>query len=114
MSIEDGSVLMVWTQPHETTSFDEGTRSINKGIGAAVSEKAGAVLRKIPVVQLQANLHSVCTSMVEVLKDIKEVGGFQLAEVTLQVEVGAEGGIELIGTSKVSGSGAISLTFKRP
>jgi hypothetical protein len=45
------------------------------------------------------------------LNDVKQVGGFQLKQVTIQVEVTAEGGIELVGTAKLGGKGAITLTF---
>ena len=113
----DDDVLMIWVQKKEVPDDREGVRTINataKGFSAAVTETAEAVIERIPVSKLRANLHAVCSNVVEVLKDIKKVGDFELSEVTLQVEVGAEGGIALIGTANVSSSGAISLTFKKP
>jgi hypothetical protein len=35
-------------------------------------------------------------------------------EIDMQVEVSAEGGIQLMGTAKADGKGAITLTFQRP
>lgn len=113
----DDDVLMIWVQKKEVPDDRSNVRSgnaISKGFSAAVTETAEAVIERIPVGKLRANLHAVCSNVVEVLKDIKKVGDFELSEVTLQVEVGAEGGIALIGTANVSGSGAISLTFKKP
>ena len=43
----------------------------------------------------------------------QESGGFLLNEVTLQVELSAEIGFTLVGSSKAGGKGSISLTFKR-
>jgi hypothetical protein len=45
------------------------------------------------------------------LDDVKQISSFKLKEVTIQVEVTAEGGIELVGTAKLGGKGAITLTF---
>lgn len=112
----DDDVLMIWVQKKQVPDDRDGVRTFNvaKGLGNRVAETAEAVIEKIPVAKLRANLHAVCSNVVEVLKDIKKVGDFELSEVTLQVEVGAEGGIALIGTANVSSSGAISLTFKKP
>lgn len=114
----DDDVLMIWVQKKEVPDDDRSNvrsgNAIPKGFRAAVTETAEAVIERIPVAKLRANLHAVCSNVVEVLKDIKKVGDFELSEVTLQVEVGAEGGVALIGTANVSSSGAISLTFKKP
>jgi len=67
--------------------------------------------REIPTQQLKENLSKVCQGVAETLSEIKRVGDFKLKEVTIQVEVTAEGGIELIGTAKMGGKGAITLTF---
>lgn len=68
-------------------------------------------LRDIPADQLKKNLSSVCKDLMTTLEDIKSVGKFRLKEVCIQAEVTAEGGIELIGTAKLGGKGAITLTF---
>ena len=69
------------------------------------------IVRNIPTEKLRENLKSVCQSVANTLQDIKKVGDFNLKTVQLQVEVSAEGGIELIGTTKLGGKGAITLTF---
>lgn len=68
-------------------------------------------VRDLPINLLRENLNKVCQGMVSMLSDVKKVGNFRLKEVTIQVEVTAEGGIELVGTAKLGGKGAITLTF---
>jgi hypothetical protein len=45
---------------------------------------------------------------------VKAVGGFELAEVQVAVELTAEGGVNLIGNLTAGAKGAIQLTFKPP
>jgi hypothetical protein len=68
-------------------------------------------LKQIPIDTLKQNLGNITSSMLNVLEDIKQVGKFRLKEVTLHVEVSANGGISLIGTANLGGKGAISLKF---
>jgi hypothetical protein len=82
-----------------------------KGLFSSKGSQGVIALRSIPADRLRENLGSVCQSLAGVLKDIKVVGDFRLKEVTIQVEVTAEGGVEFIGTSKIGGKGAITLTF---
>jgi hypothetical protein len=63
--------------------------------------------------KLRKSLATLCGAVVAVLDDVKAVGQFQLDEVTLQVEITAEAGFVLVGTSKVSGKGGMALKFKR-
>jgi hypothetical protein len=79
-----------------------------KGIFSADTEIA---VRDLPVDRLRENLNIVCQGFACVFNDVKRVGNFRLKQVTIQVEVTAEGGIELIGTAKLGGKGAITLTF---
>ena len=76
------------------------------------SAEAGTAL--VPVDKLQQNLGEVCEAMVDVLQHVRQVGQFHLTEVTVGVEVSAEGGVSFIGTSKVAGQAAITLKFERP
>ena len=46
------------------------------------------------------------------LADLKAVGGFELAEVQVAVELTAEGGVNLIGNLTAGAKGAMQLTFK--
>lgn len=66
----------------------------------------------IPVEKLQRNMTAITEAFLETLADIKKVGRFRLTEITVEVEVSAEGGIALIGTAKAAGKGAISLKFE--
>ena len=79
-----------------------------KGIFSVDTEIA---VRNLPVERLRENLNHVCQEFASVLNAVKKVGNFRLKEVTIQVEVSAEGGVELIGTAKLGGKGAITLTF---
>jgi hypothetical protein len=79
-----------------------------KGI---LSPSGEAVLRHLPISELNSNLAEVCGSFLEVLEGIRQVGRFRLQTAKVNVEVSAEGGIEFIGTAKLGGKGAIELTF---
>lgn len=76
--------------------------------------KAGAGLAHVPVDRLRDNLARLTESVSQAFADAGRVGDFQLEEITLQVEVNAEGGVALIGSAKVGGKGAITLRFRRP
>jgi hypothetical protein len=71
--------------------------------------RGGGRVAEIAAEKLQASIKSLCENMSDVLKDAQQVGGFVLKEVTLEVEISAEGNIVLIGKAGVKG--AISLTF---
>ena len=67
-----------------------------------------------PVDVLNKNLQSVSEAMLDALAGMKSVGDFRLEEVSLQAEITAEGGVQLIGTSKIGAKGAITLKFVVP
>ena len=69
------------------------------------------VLQNIPVDHLKENLSKICQGLTTVLSDVKKVGSFKLKEVEIGVEVTADGGVNFVGTAKVGGKGAITLTF---
>lgn len=67
----------------------------------------------VPTLELKKNLSILCQKVVEILNDIRAVGEFQLSEVSFQIEISAEAGVSLIGTSKVAGKGGITLKFEK-
>lgn len=75
---------------------------------------ARAGLAQVPVDRLRENLARLTESVAEAFASAGRVGEFYLDEITLQVQVSAEGGVALIGSAKVGGQGSITLTFKRP
>jgi hypothetical protein len=91
--------------PKENAENDE------KRIFGSLKTEDKIGLREIPVGVLKENLANISEGLLSVLEDVKKVGKFKLKEVTLQVEVSADGGIQLIGTAKIGGKGAITLTF---
>ncbi len=98
--------LPIWVT--EIPTNEEGTKGF-------FNTSAEVVLKRIPFDTLHASLSETCQGMVAVLKgireDLGEVGGFKLKQVAIQVEINAEGGVELVGTAKVGAKGAITLTF---
>jgi len=68
-------------------------------------------LKQIPINVLKENLNSICNVILDALRDLNRIEPYKLKEVTLQVEVSANGGINLIGTANLGGKGAISLKF---
>src|SRR5262245_35629818 len=96
------------TIPFLVSVPEDDDRKDTKGI---FSSETVINVCQVPVDALQQNLSKVSEAVLTVLKDIKKVGQFRLTEVTLQVEVTAEGGVCLIGTANLGGKGAISLKF---
>ncbi|GCA84187.1 hypothetical protein MiHa_02158 [Microcystis aeruginosa NIES-2522] len=97
---------------HQTIPFlvslpDESGQD-TKGIFSADAEIR---LQEIPIDRLKENLNNICQGLTTALSDIKKVGNFKLKEVTVGVEVNAEGGVNFVGTVKLGGKGAITLTF---
>ena len=72
---------------------------------------AEAILEQVSIEKLRQSLGLACNGLTKILDDIKSVGRFRLKEVTVQVEISAEGGVQLIGTATLGGKGAISMTF---
>jgi hypothetical protein len=75
----------------------------------------GAVgLADVPLDKLKGSLKSATSLLAEAFEDIRQVGQYSLSEVSIELEVSAEGGVSFIGTAKVSGSGSITLKFSPP
>jgi hypothetical protein len=95
----------------ETIPFLVSLPDEDEEVKGLFSPDADIAVRNLPTNQLRENLSEVCQGVASMVSDVKKVGGFQLKEISIQVEVTAEGGIELIGTAKLGGKGAITLTF---
>jgi hypothetical protein len=87
------------------------SRPETKGLFRRAPQSEDVALAAIPVDALRKNLSGVSQAVLQVLADIRKVGDFRLKEVELQVEVTAEGGVQFIGTAKLGGKGASTLTF---
>ena len=73
-----------------------------------------AVLRKVPLGPLRKNLTETVTALQEVFADVAAQGGtLPLREAQLQFQVTASGGIQLVGSSQVQGTRAITLVFRQ-
>ena len=99
------SIPFVVALPEKAGENDE------MGMFSILKPDADIGLRQIPVDVLKGNLANLSLSVLNVLEDIKQVGRYKLKEVTLEVEVSANGGVSLIGTANLGGKGAISLKF---
>jgi hypothetical protein len=86
----------------ETVPFIVQTQS--KGISLRAVE--------IPIDTLKANLAKATAALGTAFESIVKVGQFELQEVEIGVEVGAEGGVEFIGTATASGKASITLKFR--
>jgi hypothetical protein len=67
---------------------------------------------EVPIEKLKASLAQATAGLSAVFEDILDIGRFELQEVEIGVEIGAEGGVEFIGTATASGKAAVKLTFK--
>ena len=61
--------------------------------------------------ELAASLRGLTRQLGELFGDLRAVGGYELQEVQVGLEISAEGGFNLIGSATVGGKGAITLTF---
>ena len=66
----------------------------------------------ISVDQLRASLQKLTKNLATLLADLQAVGGFELAEVQVAVELTASGGVHLIGNLTAGAKGALQLKFK--
>jgi hypothetical protein len=79
-----------------------------KGLRGAVG------VADVPIDRLRDSLKSATSLLAEALQDIRQVGQYCLSEVSIELEVSAEGGVSFVATTKVSGSGSITLKFSPP
>jgi hypothetical protein len=95
----------------ETIPILVSTQDDNQDVKGLFSPSAEIVVREIPLDKLKENMLKVCNQLAATVSHVQQVGQFKLKEVSIQVEISAEGGVELIGTAKLGGKGAITLTF---
>jgi len=85
---------------------DQGGRGI-------LSERLAAPV-KLNGETLRANLATFIETMNTVVADLPEIGRpFQLEEISLVLEISAEGSVQLLGGVKVGASGGITLKLKK-
>lgn len=82
--------------------------------GGIFSEESGSKIIEVSVDALRASLQSISESFLEAVANIGAVGQYRLKEVSVKLEIGAEGGVNFIGSANIKGSGAIELKFGLP
>jgi hypothetical protein len=82
-------------------------REIREGFGAG-----GSRVVPFDTAELAASLRGLTGQLGELFGGLRDVGGFELQQVQVGLEVSAEGGFNLIGSAKAGGKGAITLTFQ--
>lgn len=88
----------------------EASREATLGGTLAGGTKRGTVLREVEISKLKNSAKALTEQLAQVFADLKAVGDFKLAEVTVSVEVSAEGNVLLIGKAGISGG--IELKFQ--
>ena len=99
-----GSRLRVRRPPRRQQAF--GARGRNYSAGAKRHD-----LIPLNTEELAASLRELTGELGKLFGDIRRVGGFELQQVQVGLEISAEGGFNLIGSAKAGGKGAITLTF---
>ena len=61
--------------------------------------------------ELSESLRGLTSELGDLFSGIREVADFRLHQVQVGLEISAEGGFDLIGSAKVGGKGAITLSF---
>ena len=87
-------------------SRGEGRRAMQEAFGSG-----GSSVIPFDTAELAASLRGLTTQLGELFGDLRAVGGYELQEVQVGLEISAEGGFNLIGSAKAGGKGAITLTF---
>ena len=85
-----------------------------RGLSFSTPSVSSLSSRDIPVDKLRRSWASLQEGLGDLFADVKEVGGFQLRQVSVGLEVSAEGGFKLIGTAKAGGKSSLTLTFEKP
>ena len=89
----------------EPLSFD--TQGSARSLSIADRSRA----KQIEVGRLRDSFGKLSEQVSAILQAVRKVGEFQLREVTLQVEISSEGGVQLVGSVKAGVKGAITLKF---
>jgi hypothetical protein len=82
----------------------------SKGLAARGAPEA--VLAEVDIDKLKASIEDLRQKMAEVFA-AKDEHGFALKQVSVGVEVSAEGGVTFIGTFTAAAKAAVTLTFER-
>lgn len=103
-------------QPAGTSSTGSGTLEGAWGEESESSRRGilGGRVVDIDVEKLSDNLDSLTSNLAQVFRNLKAVGGYELQEVQVAVEVNASGGVNLIGNLTAGAKGALTLTFAPP
>jgi hypothetical protein len=72
-----------------------------------------AVLTDVDFDALKAGFEKLSRDIVDLFPALPDVKGYGLKQIEVGVEISTEGGVSLIGTLKVGGTAAITLTFER-
>jgi len=108
--IDEGNTISVVLGP--TVTRAEVPEEATLGPREVAHKLLGPV--EISVDRLRESLARLTGNLSALLADLQAVGGFELAEVQVAVELTAEGGVNLIGNLTAGAKGAIQLTFKPP
>ncbi len=75
--------------------------------------KFEAVLVELDSETLRSSVQRFVALVQPVLSSPQDEKGISLTEVSLELEISAEGGVNLVGTAKARAKGGIKLTFRR-
>ena len=78
-----------------------------------IGRRAEAVMAQVDINVLQRSLNQLSEDVGELLANAPTSEGFRLKQVTVGVEISAEGGVTLIGTLTAGAKAAVTLTFER-
>ena len=105
--MEEQTVIILGTGSFNTDN--DGVHS--KGYGSRVSD---ITVGNINLTSLQNNLNHVIKGLDDVFQALEpNLGGMQLEEMTLKLEISAKGEIGLVGKVEAGASGGITLKYKR-
>lgn len=108
----------IWIITDTTPTGDRGNHGVPNPYELIQTPQGDRPGIPVPVAKLEQGMADFLETMGRVLHQAQakanEIGGMELDEVAISVEVNGEGQLSLLGSgTKVGGSAALTLTFKR-
>lgn len=83
-------------------------------VATPVKGNDGVGVADVQIDALRESVTRATEGLAAAFQGLREVGGFELSELSIGLEIGAEGGVTFIGTSKISGGASVTMKFVPP
>ncbi len=91
--------------------FEQQAQQSESDTLGVLTPDPGTMIKEVDADTIKSSLSELSGKLSDIFQDIKTVGDFKLKEVSLSVQISAEGGVSLVGIAKAKAAGTISLKF---